>query len=419
MKPMSIFWSLRPILSALLLLVGLQQAAAQSETGWLQRIMPEKDSVPGKLNMDAVLDRPFLKLGKTPLAIGGYVEGNTAWFSEDGVSEGLSFQFPRLTIFMASTIARQIKFMTEIEFEEGGREINIEFAALDLQFHPAFNLRGGIIMNPIGAFNQNHDGPKWDFISRPVSATQMLPATWSNAGFGLYGKFFSGDWTLGYEAYLSNGFDNSIIDNAENRTFLPATKANTERFEESFNGQPMTTLKLSIRQLDIGEIGLSYMGGIFNKFQEDGLVLDEKRRVDTWAVDWNATIPRIGTKITGEWAWVRVDVPETFTQQFGRRQSGGFLDIVQPVLQRKVLNWEKSVISLVCRLEYVDWNAGAFRETGGNIADDFKAIVPGLSFRPGAQTVLRLNYRYHWQRDLLGNPPVRTAGWQFGFSAYF
>jgi hypothetical protein len=47
------------------------------------------------------------------------------------------------------------------------------------------------------------------------------------------------------------------------------------------------------------------------------------------------------------------------------------------------------------------------------------AIVPGLSFRPSPTTVIRANYRYHWQTDLLGNLPTRTAGFQFGFSTYF
>ena len=51
---------------------------------------------------------------------------------------------------------RKIKFLSEIEFEEGGEEVAIEFAALDISMHPLLNLRGGIVMNPIGAFNQNH-----------------------------------------------------------------------------------------------------------------------------------------------------------------------------------------------------------------------------------------------------------------------
>ena len=106
------------------------------------------------------------------------------------------------------------------------------------------NLRGGIVLNPIGAFNQNHDGPKWEFVDRPIAATQMLPATFSNAGFGLYGKKYNKDWVFAYEAYLTNGFNDQIINNAENKTFLPATKEDPDRFEESFNGSPLFTGKM-------------------------------------------------------------------------------------------------------------------------------------------------------------------------------
>jgi hypothetical protein len=35
---------------------------------------------------------------------------------------------------------------------------------------------------------------------------------------------------------LTNGFDSSIIDNKENRIFLPAANENAERFEVSFSG---------------------------------------------------------------------------------------------------------------------------------------------------------------------------------------
>jgi hypothetical protein len=147
--------------------------------------------------------RPFLGLGKVPVSIGGYAEVNWQHISTDGVSEGHQFQLRRMTLFVSSSISSKIKFLSELEWEEGGKEINIEFAAIDVELNPLLNLRGGIIMNPIGAFNQNHDGPKWEFTDRPISATQMLPATFSNAGFGLYGKMYKADWMIGYEAYLS------------------------------------------------------------------------------------------------------------------------------------------------------------------------------------------------------------------------
>jgi hypothetical protein len=390
---------------------------AQIDTTLLRRT--EKDTSGMKLNMDAVYNRPFLSMGKLPVALGGYVEANWQHLGTDGITEGHQFQMRRVTLFVASSIYKRIKFLSEIEFEDGTKEINIEFASVDFEFHPLFNLRGGIVMNPIGAFNQNHDGPKWEFIDRPVSATQMLPATWSNVGFGAYGKLYKNNWVYAYEVYLTNGFDDQIILNTENKTFLPASKANPNRFEESSNGQPLLTAKVALRNKTIGELGISYMGQVYNKFEDDGLKLDDKRRLNVWALDFNTTLPITKTWINAEWAWVSVDVPETFSQQYGQKQMGGFIDFVQPIVRRTILGFERSVINAAFRAEYVDWNKGNFNETGTTIYDDFVSVIPGISWRPTSQTVVRLNYRYNWQTDLFGNPASRTAGFQFGFSSYF
>ena len=407
---------MKNLLPIILLLIGLQ-SFSQTDSSFIKRTPADTSKL--KMNMDAVYNRPFLTMGKLPVSVGGYVEANSSYFGTDGVTEGLSFQIPRLTIFLSSTIKKRIKFLSEIEFEEGGKEIAIEFASMDIELHPLLNLRGGVIMNPIGAFNQNHDGPKWEFINRPFSATTIIPSTWSNVGFGLFGKYAKNNFVWAYEAYMTNGFDDKIISNSESRTWLPASKENEERFEESFNGVPLITAKTALRHRKIGEIGVSWMGGVYNKFEDDGLVLDKQRRVDLYAIDFNTTIPKINTYINGEWVWAMVDVPETYSQAFGSKLEGGFLDIVQPILKRKILGWENSTLNLAFRTEYVDYNVGNFRETGGNISDHIVAIVPGISFRPSQQTVIRFNYRYHWQTDLLGNPAARTAGIQFGFSTYF
>jgi hypothetical protein len=404
------------IITGVLLLLG-NLTFAQIDSTLLQRTKPDTSKM--LLNMDAVYSRPFLSVQKTSVAVGGYVEANWQHLGTDGITEGHQFQMRRLTVFLASGISKRIRFLSEIEFEDGTKEINIEFASVDFEFHPLFNFRGGIVMNPIGAFNQNHDGPKWEFIDRPVSATQMLPATWSNVGFGIYGKLYKNDWAYAYEAYLTNGFDDRIILSSENKTFLPASKENPDRFEESSNGQPLLTTKIALRNKKVGELGLSYMGGVYNKFQDDGLIFDKKRRVDVFAVDFNSTLPVVRTWINAEWAWVHVDVPETYSQQFGNRQRGGFIDFVQPVRRGTIFGFDRSVINAVCRLEYVDWNVGTFNETGDDIREDFTSVVPGVSWRPNSQTVIRFNYRYNWQTDIFGNRPSKTAGFQFGFSSYF
>jgi len=392
-------------------------ANGQIDPSLLRRI--PKDTTGLQMNMDAMYNRPFLQVGKLPVALGGYAEANYQYLQQDGISEGHQFQMRRVSLFISSSIANRIKFLSEIEFEDGAKEIGIEFASLDIEFNPLLNLRGGIVVNPIGAFNQNHDGPKWEFIDRPISATQMLPGTFSNAGFGFYGKKYQKDWVYAYEIYLTNGFDDQIISNTENKTFLPASKENPKRFEESFNGSPLLTGKVAVRNNKIGELGLSYMGGVYNKYKDDGLVLDKKRRVNVFAVDFNTTVNASKTFINAEWAFVKVDIPDTYTEQFGEKQQGGFIDFVQPVVKKSIFGFEKSVINAALRLEYVDWNKGNFISTGDDIADHILSVVPAISWRPTAQTVLRFNYRYNWQKDILGNPPSKLAGFQFGVSTYF
>ncbi len=407
----------RNVIFSLLFIIYSTLSFAQQDSIKIKRTPTDTSVV--SLNMDAVYNRPFLQYGKIPVALGGYMEANTHYAVTDGITEGFSFQMRRMTLFVASTIHRKIKFLSEIEFEDGTKEINIEFAGLDIQFHPLLNFRGGIIMNPIGAFNQNHDGPKWEFVDRPIAATQLLPATFSNVGFGLYGKLYKPKFVWAYELYLTNGLNDNIISNSENKTFLPAVKLNKERFEESYNGEPLTNAKTSLRLNRIGEIGLSYMGGVYNKFEEDGLTLDKKRRADVFAIDFNTSAPKINTVITAEFAWVFVDVASTYTQQYGNKQHGGFLDIVQPIIKKKLFGFEKASFNAAFRIEYVDWNVGTFNETGDKICDEVIAIVPGISFRTSQQTVLLLNYRYEWQKDILGNPAARTAAIQFGISSYF
>ncbi len=369
--------------------------------------------------MDAVYDRPFLSKAKIPIAIGGYFEANTFYSATDGISEGFSFQFRRLSLFLSSSIAKRIKFLAEIEFEDGTKEINIEYASIDLEFHPLLNLRGGIILNPIGSFNQNHDGPKWDFIDRPISSTHIIPSTLSNVGFGLHGKLFKNHFILGYEAYLSNGFDDRIIDNTRNRTSLSEGKMNPEKFEESNSGLPMYSGKIALKHRKIGELGLSFLSGVYNKWQDDGLILDRQRYASIAAIDFSTDVFKNRIQLQTELAKTFIDVPNTYTQNYGSEQVGGFLDIIVRILNRKMLGWENAKLNVGARLEYVDYNTDTFRETGLSIGDELWSVVPCISFRPSGSTVLRFNYRFMQEKDLLNNPATKTGAFLFGFSCYF
>lgn len=380
----------------------------------------QQDKDPKKsMNMDAVHSRPLSQLGTSSLSIGGYVESHWQYYATEGVTEGHQFMMPRMTLFFSSAISDRIKFMSELEFEDGGSTIAIEFAAVDFEFHPLFNLRGGIIMNPIGAFNQNHDGPKWEFAERPVAMNRMLPATWSTVGFGAYGKLAKEQWVFGYEAYLTGGFDEAIINNTLGKTYLPASKPNVARFEEMASGQPTYTGKIAIKHREIGELGLSYMGGLYNNTTIDGEKIDDERAVHIAAIDFNTEFP-FGTKIIAELAHIWVDLPANYTPEYGGEQFGGFVDVIHPIYKGKLLKWENTSLNLALRAEYVDWNRGYmkdFPET--KKGEDMWSIMPGISFRPGPRTVVRFAYRFREDTDFLNNPAEKAGGFTLGFSTYF
>ena len=370
-------------------------------------------------NKDAIFARPFIlegNIGKqTTTAIGGYLEGNTNYFVEDGIGDGFSMEMRRFNIFLYSSISNRIRFLSELEFEDGAQEITLETALIDFEFHPSLIFRAGILLPPIGYFNQNHDSPKWEFVDRPMVSTNLIPSTLSEIGFGLHGNLGIGGNILTYEAYLTNGLNDNIIANTENRTSLAAGKGAS--FVSDNNGSPNFTSRVAIKNRQFGELGLSYYGGAYNTFEADGLRLDDKRSLRIFAIDGNFSVEKL--QLIGETAWIDVDIPQDFGQQFGTKQWGFHLDFIYPILTTRLLNLEGVTLNTIFRIERVDYNIDEFEETGQNINDDVTAIVPGLSLRFSKNTLIRANYRYHWQRDLFGNPATRLAGFQFGFASYF
>ena len=370
------------------------------------------------MNKDAIYGRPFLaqmQLGKTTTAIGGYLEANTNYFVTNGIEEGFSMEFRRFNIFISSQLLPGVRFISELEFEHGTEEINLETAIIDFEINPSLIFRGGILLPPVGYFNQNHDSPKWEFVDRPLVSTTIIPSTLSEVGFGFHGRFFPFNSQLSYEVYLVNGLGDGIIGSEDNRTSLRMGKAGI--VGEDQNRSPSLTGRIGWQFRQMGEIGISYYGGIYNNYKADGLTIDVKRYLNLAALDYNFSFGKLN--VLGEAARVWVDIPASMGQQFGEKQWGIHTDIIYKVRQGRFFHWEGVSLNTALRIEYLDYNEGNFVETGQNIYDHITAVVPGLSLRFSPNTLIRANYRYHWEKDILGNEVVKTAGFQVGFASYF
>jgi hypothetical protein len=372
----------------------------------------QNDSI---MAQDGIYDRPFIG-SLSSASIGGYVEGNTNYFVADGVSDGFSMELRRFNIFLYSSISERIRFLSEIEFEHGTEEIALETALVDFQFNPAFVLRGGILLPPIGYFNQNHDSPKWDFVERPLVTTDVIPSTLSEVGFGFHGRVPGRSLIFSWDAYVTNGLTDGVVGNELGRTDIASGKSG-EVFAEDNNGSPAVSGRLAARAPALGEIGVSYYGGYYNAFEIEGVEVDERRWLEIAALDFGGSLGP--AQVRGEVAYASVDVPVGMTELFGDAQWGGHLDVLVPVWHPRLSGYGRAVVTAGLRLEVVDYNVGTFSSTGEPIRDDVTAVVPTVSFRPTSATVFRANYRYQWSRDFVGNPTSRLAGFQVGFATYF
>jgi len=393
----------------LLMLVG---ATAALTAAPLAAQAAAQDSV---MAQDGIFDRPFIG-NVSSTSIGGYVEGNTNYFVEDGVSEGFSMEMRRFNIFLFSAISPRVRFLSELEFEHGTEEIALETALVDFVVSPALVLRAGILLPPIGYLNQNHDSPKWDFVDRPLVTTGIIPSTLSEVGMGVYGKSAQSGLVVSYDLYLTNGISASVVGNATGRTDIASGKSE-EAFGEDNNGSPALSVRIAARRPGTGEVGLSYYGGYYNSFRLGGTEVDERRWLGIAALDFGASVGP--ATVRSEVAFATIDVPSSLVELNSNRQWGAHVDLIAPVWRPRMRGYDDAAVSIGLRLEHVDFNRGSFSSTGASIHDDVTAVVPGVSFRPTPGTVFRANYRYHWTRDFVGNPVARMAGWQVGFATYF
>lgn len=398
-------------ISVLLLVLASAPVGAQDSVA-VPRVRGERDTVPVQ---QSIYTRPFIvSAGKTSL--GGYVEGNASYMVEDGVSEGLTLELRRFNVFLYSAIGTRIRFISELEFEDGTEEINLETALVDFEITPSLVLRGGILLPPIGAFNVNHDGPRWDFIDRPLVSTQIIPSTLSEAGFGAYGRLVPGGLTLTYDLYVSSGLGAGVLENDQGRTHVPSGKGPGLVNGED-NGAPAFSGRLAVRTASGTELGVSAYHTAFNDYRVEGEQVAPKLHVTLLAVDGMTTLGPV--ELRGEAALADIDVPEELRELFGERQWGFHLDAVMPVWRPTWRGLPDAVFNVGVRLEHIDYNAGDFSSTGRSIGDDRTAVVGSVAFRPVAGTAFKLNYRREVSHDLPNNDGVHLGGFQFGFATYF
>jgi len=175
---------------------------------------------------------PFGKGGlliKNPSGFGNVSMGGYADIEFENFQNSVStFDQARFVLNLGAIPHERLLFYSEYEIEHGGPnapggggEAKVEQAWASYLINDMINLRGGIVLVPFGRFNLLHDSDIQDLTERPLVARRIIPSTWMESGFGLFGEFNIGetlnwkmlpDFYLNYEGYVVNGLDEDISD---------------------------------------------------------------------------------------------------------------------------------------------------------------------------------------------------------------
>lgn len=133
------------------------------------------------------------------VTVGAYAE--MLYNQPEGDNGELDVQ--RMVLLFGYRFNDKTQFVTEVELEHVN-EVFVEQAFVNYNVADNVNLRGGLMLIPMGIINEFHEPTTFNGTERPQMDNVIVPTTWRELGIGVNGRF--NNLSLGYQAYIFNGF---------------------------------------------------------------------------------------------------------------------------------------------------------------------------------------------------------------------
>jgi len=371
--------------------------------------------------------KPFLSAPKA--TIGGYVDAMYNILSRQNLDNPSrnSFGQQRLVPFIYADITDHVKFAAEIEFERGGTNapqtgaggtlgdgsISVEFAQLDYLVNEKINIRGGLLLMPVGKFNLLHDSPLNDLVDRPMVSRIIIPSTWFEAGAGIYGTLYPTTLSkIDYELYAVNGMSQT----AGGITDLGVRNARGSVSRDRDDSKAIVG-RLAFSPM----LGIEIAGSGYHGQYKPSTATVGSGNIDIFAVDW--TLQRGPFELIGEAAWTRISNNNATgvagngigpAGMFGYYVQGNY-HFMPEILKRLAPSHfsDASTFTATVRWEQVDTDTDNRTLGGGNTLGnrrELDRLTVGLNFRPIEDTVFKINWQYNAQNGAAGLTPAGDLG---------
>ena len=136
---------------------------------------------------------------KNRVSMGMYAEIDYNQQFGDSVRHAGKLDVHRLVLLFAYKFTDRATFVTEIEVEHV-KEIYIEQAFLNVRVNDKLNVKGGLLLVPMGIVNEYHEPTIRNGVERPNVDKYIIPTTWREIGFGISGNF--NEASIAYQLYI-------------------------------------------------------------------------------------------------------------------------------------------------------------------------------------------------------------------------
>jgi len=328
------------------------------------------------------------------LKIGGYgeVHYNQPFSSEERRNGTLDVH--RFVMMLGYQFNDRLQFVTELEFEHVS-EFYVEQAFLQYKINQSINLRGGLILTPMGIVNEYHEPVLFNGVERPRLDNDLSPTTWREIGFGVTGLLLP--VSVKYQVYVMNGFNG--YDGTAHIGGASGLRGGRQKGADSYISSPNFSGKIEyfgIRGLNLGLSG--YFGDtqstLYNgidKNDDAALAKADSSVVGISMLGADARYSYKGLKLTGQLYHTRLSNTGAYNKfttgkgggNLGSSMFGYYIDLGYNVLRH--VKTEKQLIPFV-RYSNYDTHFTVSDNITDNPAYQKSVVTTGLSFflTPGA-----------------------------------
>ena len=371
-------------------------APAQTLRAAAHEEMPSETELP----RESAVENP---LGRAP-AISGSAFGGYGELTLNVPSNGPGVvDLRRLVLFFGHNFTDRIRFYSEFEVEHAVAsstdqgEAEVEQAYLDGLLSKRLNLRGGLVLMPMGIVNVYHEPPSFNGVDCPDVDQFVIPSTWREPGIGIFGEIAEG---LRYQLYFVNGF------NANGFTAESAIREGHQEAQLAHAGDYGAIARVDYEPRLGTVIGASAYGAT-----SGNTLTSTVGHVPVGLFDVDARFHKSGFAARAEIALLIIGDAGKLDQALASgtpeqqvagpvasQSRGGYVEVGYDVLRVFAPSSEQAV-NVFTRFDYADTQARLPAGFAPRLEFRRYSQIGGIVYKPIPQIALKMDYRRYW----LGN----------------